>query len=185
MSGWQDGYGEDLTVQEQVQRFYAVSVHQVAKFHDPTDEKFDDLVQEGVVAGWKAAPRATGDPITFGAVSARRRIADVGTGKAPMLGNETKGPTYRPKHTDDLDAVKELLDGSDLLDKVEWSYHHGQIVQVLNSLPLRQREYVYYRFWQGMTDAEIAARKGTTRDTERSLWSRIKPVLARELAHLR
>lgn len=190
MSDWQGDFGDSLSPRELVDRLYRISRHQVAKFHDTTSEKFDDLVQEGVVAGWKAADKARGNPVTYAAVTARRRITDVDLG-TPMLGNENGGrPTYdvartgRQEPEDALDGL--LLAAPDLLSAVEWAYHRGTVLAVLNSLPLRQREYVYHRFWMGRTDAEIAAFTGTTREAVKSLWHRsIKPTLRRELAHLR
>lgn len=190
MSTWQGGYGDQLTPEEELlSRLHRASVHQVKKFHAPHDEQFDDLVQEGVIAGWKAAGRAQGDAVTYGAVSARRRIADIDTGQAPMLGSEGKPrsePLVRRERRSDEALDDLLLVAPDLLAAVEWSYHRGTILAVLNGLPERQREYVYHRFWMGRTDAEIAAEVGSSREAVKSLWNRsIKPTLRRELAHLR
>lgn len=191
MSGdWSGGFGDALTPEEIVTRLYRASTHQVAKYHQPHEEQFDDLVQEGVVAGLRAAAKATGDPVTYGAVAARRRISDVGTGRAPMLGSESGGPRYEPLRASDRrsdEALDDLLLAApDLLEAVEWSYHRGTILAVLNRLSERHREYVYMRFWLGLPDSEIAARRGSTREAEKSLWNRtIKPLLRRELAHLR
>ncbi len=188
MAGISDGFGDRLSTEEIAERLYRVSRHQVAKFHRPSDERFDDLVQEGVVAGWKAAPKATGDPVTYAAVSARRRITDVGTGKAPMLGNETGGPTYdfarRPELREDFELAVGL-EAPELLAAVELAYHYDEILRVLSAMPQRYREYVYLRFWLGMTNAEVAAHRGSVVTAEKSLWQRtIRPRLAAELAHL-
>jgi RNA polymerase sigma factor (sigma-70 family) len=190
VTGWEGGYGNALSPEEVIDRLYRASRHQVAKWHSPDDHLFDDLVQEGVVAGLKAAAKAEGDPVTYGAVSARRRITDVATG-SPMLGSAEGASrhevTRRPAMRESDEALDDLLLAApDLLEAVEWSYHRGTILAVLSGLSERHREYVYMRFWLGLPDSEIAARRGTTREAEKSLWNRtIKPTLRRELAHLR
>jgi RNA polymerase sigma factor (sigma-70 family) len=192
VSGWEGGYGDALGVDEVLDRFYRISHHAVGQHNRPTDENYDDLVQEGVVAAWKATQQPLRDPVVYGGVSARRRIKDIALGKTSMLGSERGGPIYdpmrvRPHQRESFDSPEvEMLEAADLLALVEMSYHRGTIMRAIATLPQRQREYVYLRFWQGMTNEEIGALRGTSLDAERSLWLRsIKPTLARELAHLR
>lgn len=92
----QDGFGDSLSAHEVVEQqellrtFYRASVHHTAKIRQPNDGDFDDLVQEGVVAAWKATQEARVDPKTYGAVSARRRIGNMVEGRYPMTGSEAE-----------------------------------------------------------------------------------------------
>lgn len=94
---WQGGYGdaldpaEALRQQEQLRAFYAASVHHTAKTKQPYDADFDDFVQEGVIAAWRAVQQPRVEPITYGVVSARRRITSLSSGRYPMTGSESPG----------------------------------------------------------------------------------------------
>lgn len=119
MSGY--GYGDQLSPAELVEQeellraFYRASVHHVAKTAQPNDERFDDLVQEGVLAAWKATQEPRTDPATYGAVSARRRVGDMLTGRYPMTGSEAE-PGKRihdmsrsaAHHAEGLEAVEDM-----------------------------------------------------------------------------
>ncbi len=82
--------------------FYRASTHYTAKLRQADADDFDDLVQEGAVAAWQATQQERTDPVTYGAVSARRRITGMLTGRYPMTGNEEPG-----KRTHDLARQKE------------------------------------------------------------------------------
>lgn len=73
----------------------------------------------------------------------------------------------------------------ELLDGVALAYHYGEIHSAIQSLSDNHREYVLARFWGGLTDAEIAAERGTTYSTVWRQWSHtIRPALISQLAHL-
>lgn len=97
MSGF--GFGNALTPAEMVEQdellrtFYRASVHHTVKTRAPSADDFDDLVQEGVVAAWKATQEPRTDPRTYGAVSARRRIGNMIEGRYPMTGSEAEPGT--------------------------------------------------------------------------------------------
>jgi RNA polymerase sigma factor (sigma-70 family) len=101
-----DGFGDALSPCEVIEQeallrtFYRASVHHAAKTRQPSADDFDDLVQEGVVAAWKATQTPRTDPKTYGAVSARRRITDVASGGTMM------GTPIEPKERRGADRGK-------------------------------------------------------------------------------
>lgn len=44
---------------------------------------------------------------------------------------------------------------STALGDVELAYHHGEIMEAIRDLNPTQRQYVYYRFWRGLSNSEI------------------------------
>lgn len=125
------GFGDALSVSEVVEReemllrtFYAAATHHVAKTHSPSDEAFDDLVQEGVLAAVRATSEPRTDPATYGAVAARRQISQVAAGRRPMTGSENAGSkTYdmarQRDRREDFAVVVELSDRRETYAAVE------------------------------------------------------------------
>lgn len=120
MSG--TGFGDALTVQEVLEHeemlrvFYRASTHHTAKVKSPADADFDDLVQEGAVAAWRAIQSPRSDPQTYGAVSARNRINGMHTGRYPMTGNEAEpgrrihDQARQTAQREDMAVTEDLLD---------------------------------------------------------------------------
>lgn len=71
------------------------------------------------------------------------------------------------------------------LEKVEVSYHDGEIAQAISSLSPRQRAYVMQRFWGGRTHSEIGAEVGQSPNELSNEWiTVIKPMLEEALQGL-
>ncbi len=106
--------------------FYRASAHYTAKLRTRDADDFDDLVQEGVVAAWQATRREERtDPATYGAVSARRRITSMLTGRYPMVGNEaepgkrTFDLARQAPRREDFAATADLMQSGDPFVAVE------------------------------------------------------------------
>lgn len=64
---------------------------------------------------------------------------------------------------------------------LDWAYHHGEVLQALNALTPREREYVYVRFWLGWQKPELISHFGYEPS---GLWTSGKRKLRSSLAHL-
>lgn len=159
-SHFDDGFGEAQDLTEELDLAdYHKWLHYVAYQMLPaTSALHEDLVQEGRIAMWKAL--ATYDP-SKGALpswvtkAASMRMKDFVRRGTPTGKPETRG-SKEVEHGPSIDAMVEeggaegLFAAVDTLEGVEVSYHHGEILEALNSLSPKQREYVYLRFWGGL-----------------------------------
>jgi DNA-directed RNA polymerase specialized sigma subunit len=76
----------------------------------------------------------------------------------------------------------EPLEFAEKLDEIEVAYHYGEIHKAITELPEAWREYVWLRFWGGLTDAQAVR---AVEDAYRGQWLKhIKPELAQQLKHL-
>lgn len=191
-----DGFGDELSVVEQIAD-YERWAHAVANdlLASPTHPDHEDLVQEARIGLWKAlrshdpAKGALPSYITQGA---RWQMHEAITRKKWTGQDTTKGVRRSDRHrdTDSLEALVDagatsMLAAADVLEQVTLAYHYGQIHQAVATLPPEYRRYVYLRFWEGLTGAEIAARTGVKDTTWRFRWSaHIVPALREHLAHL-
>ncbi len=107
---------------------------------------------------------------------------DILNGRPMYGGTRRPGPRTEPPNVTSLDGIDP---GIDPLYAVELAYHHGEIAQVIDSLPADDREYVVLRFWYGLTDVEIARQRHVSKDHVGKVWHRrIKPQLNTALNHL-
>jgi DNA-directed RNA polymerase specialized sigma subunit len=68
------------------------------------------------------------------------------------------------------------------MDDLEIAYHYGEIHEAVAALPDHWREYVWLRFWGGLTDAQTVR---SIKETYRGEWERhMRPRLREELKHL-
>jgi RNA polymerase sigma factor (sigma-70 family) len=206
MTGWSGGFGDNLTVEEVMQReeqlrtFYRASTHHVSKYLAPSDERFDDLVQEGVIKAWaevQTKERELRDSTTFGAVVARRQISSVLVGKVPMTGNEAEqkprrgtegrnrktgvGKTYEPyRRPGSLvrteSVVVNMPSRGDMYAIVD---HRIDVQRALGDLSRRDKAIIAGvkadKTWEA-----IAASLGATVPSVRGRWKRhLQPRLAR------
>lgn len=185
MTGWSGDFGNSLSVTEVLARVEPFIGIVEAERHNPEVSR-DDVMQEARIAVWRAIDKKPADMRTYLIGTIKRR-----TTSAVTRQDWTGRPSRQGKQTPDALSAAEpletalLLAAGDLLEAVEWAYHRGEVLDALSRLPLPQREYVYMRFWLGMTEAEIAAVKDTTKARENALWNRtIRPTLAQSLAHL-
>lgn len=191
-----DGFGDDLTVAEQIGN-YERWAHAVANdlLDAPDHPDHEDLVQEARIGLWKALRShdpAKGALPSYVTQGARWQMREAVTRKKWTGQETTKGVRRADRHqpTDSLEALVDagatsMLAAADVLDEVTLAYHYGQIHRAVAALAPEHREYVYLRFWAGLTGAEIAARTGVKDTTWRFRWTKhIVPALREHLAHL-
>lgn len=130
-------------------------------------QDWDDLIQEGRIAMWKALSSYDGKGalpkwLTY---CARIRMMDVASRKKPTtrdpaLSNRghqepPREAIYHYQRHDDESLDEEGWDLADLdaverLAGVEWGYHSGSILRALEALSAEHRQYVVLRFWGGV-----------------------------------
>lgn len=184
-----DGFCDDLTVNEQIERYRRWAYKVAHSFdHGPG---VDDFAQEGMIAMWRSMERhPDGVGSTYLTKAARYRMLGLAQGAQAFGGDPKPGPRSRPVEGcvdwTECDGSWDLLfSGSDLLSSAEMAYHHGEIFQFLNTLELRDREYIFRRFWEGKTDTEIAAELGVSNKYLGIRWKRtLLPKLEKALVHL-
>ena len=194
-----DGYGSDLTNAEAVERFWRWSYTVARDFATPAHLDIDDLAQESLIAMWRVLEKRGGRAhvaAPYLTLTGRMAMLGVAQGSPLTGGDSTPGPKSRPSTVGvdwgsaaagdgDGYGLGRLLEAADLLDAVDWAYHHGEILDCLHGLTLDDRTYVYSRFWQGKTDTEIAAERGVSNKMLGNRWKRtIRPALAERLSHL-
>lgn len=131
----------------------------------------EDLAQEGWIALWQASKSwdPTRGPLNYWLkFKANGRMVDV-------LRNWSNNDIH-----DFVDTVPDLLHAADL-GSIELAYHDGEIMEAINSLAPREREYIVRRFWQGMAYSELVSHFGYQ---PQALQRRSFAKLAKELAHL-
>lgn len=193
--GISDGFGEALTIDEQIARFDKWA-HVVANSRlAPGHPDHDDLVQEARIGIWEALVKhdpALGALPSYVTRAAKWKMDDA-IERRKWTGQETtRGvPRHdRDRYTDSLDALidgglGDLLAAAEVLESVTLAYHYGEIQQALDSLEPVQREYVYLRFWMGLSGAEIEAKTGVKPSTQLFRFKRnVVPALRARLGHL-
>ena len=182
--------------ENEILKMYKGWLHAVAMSLAPRQkDKWQDLVQEGSIAMWKAMK--TYDPgkgalPTWLTGAARMRMRDVlfrdtWTGTPGQRGHVREKPAT-PVDTD-WDWVDELVGSSpEVLDGVLLSYHEGEILKALNALPKEQREYIFLRFWCGWGGQKGPSLKEHFGRDVNYLWSQVgsgaRDRLRESLAHL-
>lgn len=137
-------------------------------------DRVDDLAQEGYIALWKAIKTWDGKtPLDYWAkFKARGRMIEMVT----VRWKTAKEAQYVPA---DDDWFAQALTVS--LDGIELAYHEGEILQALNQLTPREREYVYLRFWRGLQKPQLVGHFGYEPN---GLWRTARAKLQVSLAHL-
>lgn len=199
-----DGYGDGLTPTELL-AMWEQRVQVIAHEHARPGAEKEDLAQEARIALWKQAPKYPGDDMSGGlaTVIIRHAIAPAAeyqrwTGTADGTKGKPRDPLRRTP--DSLDAPlgnadegaevttladSLLLETPDVIDGLEMAYHRGEILRAINELSDEHREYVYLKFWRGMSEAEIGAALGRTKGNVNRTWLQvIRPRLREKLAHL-
>jgi RNA polymerase sigma factor (sigma-70 family) len=202
-----DGYGDNLPDHEVIARFEKWAHSVAGNLTNPYRPLYDDVVQEALVEAWRILAVKGGKAAvsaTYLTMNMRRRMRDVANGRPMYGGDRRPGPRTEPPATVSLDALAagrdrdedvdltELRDGyahllhaADLVESVQLAYHDGDIGRALAELSPADRRYVTLRFWQGMSDVEIAALLGADKRNVGQSWHRrIKPRLREQLAHL-
>jgi RNA polymerase sigma factor (sigma-70 family) len=135
----------------------------------PGDPEVEDLVQEGYISMWKALGTYkpdSGSLPSWLTSKARFRMIEVVQRKnwsGQPSRQHGRNPATSPKllsldaSTGDGITLADILPGNDTMESVMEAYHHGEIYDAISSLTPAQREYVYARFWNGLTTAEMKA----------------------------
>lgn len=91
---------------------------------------------------------------------------------------QTKNPKTISLLGYDDDFTSKLADTDDLPEeKVEREETSRQVTSIINELPEKQRDMLYYKFYLGLSDKEIAAKMDTTANSVHVYISRIKKKL--------
>lgn len=151
---------------------------------DASNISVQDLAQDGWLAMWQATRSWNGTGQLDGWMKAKMQWA--------ML---QKVQRRKPQEvlfdtgvseSDQEDSIMVKLAASEDIDVLLMSYHEGEILQALNALTPKQRQYVVRRFWLGQCGRELREALGTKYID--SLWHQKKHgaryKLARALSHL-
>jgi len=204
MSGWVDGFGDNLDVGEVLEAQEArIAFHARMAVRPHAD--VDDLKQEARIAIWREAVKHPGDPLHGLAPVVIRRAVTAAAVHQRWTGNvedrkggKAKDPLRRPHGSLDLEVGNDdegaevttfadtlVLVANDVLEAVVLAYHYGEIWQAIAELPADHKEYVYMKFWLGLSEREIGAKTGRTAANVNRTWLQvIRPRLQRSLAHL-
>ncbi len=152
---------------------------------------WQDLAQEGHVAMFRALKtydETKGSLPSWLTTAAKLRMADVfrrdtwlGT---PMRRGHTREHKALPVDIQDEHIIELLGHTSEVFDLVLTRYHDGDVLQALNQLTPKQREYVVLRFWKHYRESDLIEHFGYN---PRSLWSGkdgAKYKLQESLSHL-
>lgn len=130
----------------------------------------DDIVQEGWLAMWKAYINYDSErgPLDLWLkANARWRMKTIVSG-----------------HYNKENADEEVPELPYVIGDIETAYHDGEIMDAINRLTPKQRDYVFRRFWLGQYESEMKAHFGYT---PTGLWhgkSGARMKLQQQLAHL-
>jgi RNA polymerase sigma factor (sigma-70 family) len=195
MGGLQDGFGDDLTIDEYIQsneRLLRLKAGERTRGNDTARDIWDDLLQEGRIVQWAVLQKRPDSARSYVSAAMSNRIIECIT-RGTWTGMEThQGRAMDPLRRRDRDSVDDetfgaeaIVDQADVIEQVLQAYHDGEIHQALDQLTFTQRVHVVARFWYGWTNAEIAARQGCSKQTIERQWREdIRPHLVRELGHL-
>lgn len=147
----------------------------------------DDAVQEARIAAWQSYIEHH-NPRYMNIAVRQRLIAHVM--RDQWFGTKPTAHEMDPIRRSGRDSLDDpdldlILLAEENIEALTMAYHHGQIMEALNVLSPKQREFVYMRFWEGRTYTDIAARLGLTEGGAKSVWlKQVRPLLAHQLAHL-
>jgi DNA-directed RNA polymerase specialized sigma24 family protein len=169
---------EGKSNEEVVGSFRRWAYHLANQYARPSD--VDDVAQEALITIWRtleAKGGKRGAAASLLASNGRYRAVAILGGAYPFGHDSKPGPRPEPKDsvTVPLLEAEEAPDegGIDVLEMT------NSMVEAILILEPQDREYVYSRFWLGMSDVEIAEERGTTNKVVGQNWHRrIKPVLA-------
>lgn len=142
------------------------------------DANRQDLCQEGYLGMWEAIRNFDGTGTLEGWMRQNARWK--------MNVWMTRFTRHPEPAVDMEDPVWSDLIASGELDSVFTAYHHGEIMEAINSLSETQKEYVYRRFWLGQIQPEISKAMNVV-NAGTSYWTArygARTKLAEKLAHL-
>ena len=194
----QDGFGDDTRDLDYEQyllsneRLTKLKVGERLRNDDRARDIWDDCLQELRITQWQVLQKRPDARREYVSAAMSHRISEI-LARGTWTGMErTHGKPRDPLRRRDRDSVDDetlqldqVADGADWVDGVIMAYHHGEIAEAMSALTFTQRVHVFSRIWLGMTDPEIAALQGCSRQTIERRWrTEIKPNLSGMLAHL-
>jgi RNA polymerase sigma factor (sigma-70 family) len=192
MAGIQDGFGDDLAIDEYIREhegLLRLKAAERTRGNRNSNDTWDDILQEGRIVQWQVLAKRPDAPAAYVSAAMSNRIMECIL-RGTWTGMERRhGKPLDPLRRGDRDSVDdETLQLDQVVDQADWvehallGYHQGQILAALNELTFTQKEAVVLRFWGGMTNAEIAARQGISKQTVERQWREIiRPALVEEL----
>jgi RNA polymerase sigma factor (sigma-70 family) len=197
MSGLQDGFGDDLTIEEYIQsneRLLKIKAAERTRGSEIARDIWDDLLQEGRIVQWTVLAKRPSSERSYVSAAMTNRMKEC-ISRGTWTGLEThqgrpRDPLRRPATSrssvdDETLQLDQVVDQADWVEQVLVGYHDGEIAQALDQLTFTQRRHVVARFWYGMTNAEIALQQGCSKQTVERQWrTEIRPRLVAQLGHL-
>jgi len=191
----QDGFGDDLAIDEYIREhegLLRLKAAERTRGNRNSNDTWDDILQEGRIVQWQVLQRRPDAPAAYVSAAMSNRIMECILRGTWTGMSRTHGKPLDPLRRGDRDSVDdETLQLDQVVDQADWvehallGYHQGQILAALDELTFTQKEAVVLRFWGGMTNAEIAARQGISKQTVERQWREtIRPRLVEELGLL-
>lgn len=159
-----------------------------------TDDHFvrDDLIQEGLLAAWRAIRTGKDDGrggyVQRAVINAitDALVRDAWTSNHKANRAKPKDPLRNTQRVEfDVDKHEQLA-GTAQGPYAALRLDLSEVLQAVACLPLREQNIVLRRFWAGYTVSEAARAGGMAAKTAEKLWTNnTKPFLAERLAHLR
>lgn len=188
----QDGFGDDLAIDEYIREhegLLRLKAAERTRGNRNSNDTWDDLLQEGRIVQWQVLEKRPDAPAAYVSAAMSNRIMECVVRGTWTGMSRTHGKPLDPLRRRDRDSVDdETLQLDQVVDSSTWvehallGYHQGQILKALDELTFTQKEAVVLRFWGGMTNAEIAARQGISKQTVERQWREIiRPALVEEL----
>jgi RNA polymerase sigma factor (sigma-70 family) len=195
MGGLQDGFGDDLTIEEYIQsneRLLKIKAAERTRGSEVARDIWDDVLQEGRIVQWAVLEKRPGSARAYVSAAMSHRIIEVltrGTWTGmPTAQGRPRDPLRRGDRSsvdDETLQLDQVVDQANWVDQVQLAYHHGEINQALDQLTFTQRAHVVARFWYGLSNAEIALQQGCSKQTVERQWrTEIRPHLVARLGHL-
>ena len=164
-----------------------------AKKYKTATLTFEDLLQEGWIAGWKAATQNPDHPNlqALARASAKNRFIDLVRGRGTFGSERPQGTNGVVKQSDTLiydhtDSQDEMY--AELIEtakQVKLAYHYGEIHDAISELNDLQKKYVYMRFWHDIRPTEISREINVPPPKLDKTWKSAKDSLRETLHHLR
>jgi DNA-directed RNA polymerase specialized sigma24 family protein len=194
----QDGFGDHLSAEEMTveiesrERLLRLKAGDRLRGSSASSDIYQDVLQEGRIVQFEVLSRRPDAPPAYVSAAMSNRITEV-VSRGTWTGmSRTHGKQLDPLRRRDRDSISdetlrldEVVSSSQLLDEVALAYHHGEIAEAISALTFTQRVHVFSRFWMGMSNAEIAAAQGCSKQTVERQWrTEIRPHLVSQLGHL-
>lgn len=135
---------------------------------------YDDAYQEGMIAAWQVLAERPDAPREY-LIAAVKNGINSHVGRGRVTGSSQRGKKHIP--------TQGFPEGFDVMSDDPTESMDSDVRNALIRLPQHDREFVYLRFWLGMTGEEAAKIVGIPRGTlERRFVQFTKPHLREALS---